>query len=198
MSFGPGWATGDGGALPAALAANPCGAALALVDAYLRPEAGAVALGGGWRLTIDAPGFPAVRELVPQRPPMLLLGAVIARDGRHADVHGDGRGGLAAGRRRRAAGGGAARGDGAGGRGAARAAGARRGEPVRVGLLLGARDLALHVPRVRVGAHLVVRATQVFGMDAIAEFHCRVEANGACLAEGTLHVVRGDLEAQPA
>ena len=184
--------------LPAALAANPCSAALALVDAYLRPEAGVMAVGGGWRLTIDAPGFPAVRELVPQRPPMLLLGAVIARtedtltctatvaaDWLLVDADG-----LPAAALLEVMAQAVAALHGLQGR--------ARGEPVRVGLLLGARDLALHVPRVRVGAHLVVRATQVFGMDAIAEFVCRVEADGACLAEGTLHVVRGDLEAQPA
>ncbi len=185
-------------ALPAALAANPCSAALALVDAYLRPQSGAVAVGGGWRLTLDAPGFPAVRELVPQRPPMLLLGAVIARSEDTltctATVAADwllvDADGLPAAALLEVMAQAVAALHGLQGR--------ARGEPVRVGLLLGARDLALHVPRVRVGAHLVVRATQVFGMDAIAEFVCRVEANGACLAEGTLHVVRGDLEAQPA
>lgn len=152
----------------------------------------------------DAPAspadhFPAIQELVPQRPPMLMLERVVAWDGAAltcaavvaADwllVDGDGM--PAAGLLEVMA--------------QAVAAlhglqGRSRGEPVRVGLLLGCRELALHVPRVRVGAALRVRAAQVFGMDALAEFDCRVETTtGACLAEGTLHVVRGDLEAQPA
>lgn len=185
-------------ALPAGLAGNPCGAALAVVDAFVGPGPGVVALGGGWRLEFDAPGFPAVRELVPQRPPMLLLGAVIGRTQDSltctttvaADwllVDGEG---LPAAALLEVMAQAVAALHGLQGR--------ARGEAVRVGLLLGARDVALHVPRVRVGAALVVRAAQVFGMDAVAEFRCSVEAGGACLAEGTLSVVRGEMEAQPA
>jgi predicted hotdog family 3-hydroxylacyl-ACP dehydratase len=142
--------------------------------------------------------FPAIRELVPQRPPMLLLGDVVAWTGEVLTcaatvsaewllVEGDGM--PAAGLLEVMAQAVAAM-HGLQGR--------ARGEPVRVGLLLGCRELALHVPRVRVGAALRVQAAQGFGMDAMAEFHCRVDADGVCLAEGTLHVVRGDLEAQPA
>lgn len=149
--------------------------------------------------------FPPVLELVPQRPPMLLLDEVVAWDGvtlrcaatvdadwlllvddslpasallevmaqTVAALHG--------------------------------LQGRERGEAVRVGLLLGCRALALHVPRLAVGERVLASARQSFGMDAVAEFHCAVEraprageASGPCLAEGTLHVVRSDLEAQPA
>ncbi len=149
--------------------------------------------------------FPPVLELVPQRPPMLLLDEVVAWDGATlrcaatvgadwlllvddslpasallevmaqtvAALHG--------------------------------LQGRERGEPVRVGLLLGCRALALHVPRLPVGERVLASARQSFGMDAVTEFHCTVEraprageASGPCLAEGTLHVVRSDLEAQPA
>lgn len=184
--------------LPESLRRNPCAAALGLVDAFVAPGPRVVGLGGGWQLAIDVPGFPAVRELVPQRPPMLLLAAVIAQTHDSltctttvaADwllIDGDG---LPAAALLEVMAQAVAALHGLQGR--------ARGEPVRVGLLLGARDVSLHVPRVRVGTELVVRATQVFGMDAVAEFRCAVEADGACLAEGTLHVVRGDLEAQPA
>ncbi len=184
--------------LPDSVRGNPCAPALALVDAFVAPGPRVVGLGGGWQLAIDVPGFPAVRELVPQRPPMLLLGAVIAQTHDSltctttvaADwllIDGDG---LPAAALLEVMAQAVAALHGLQGR--------VRGEPVRVGLLLGARDVSLHVPRVRVGTELVVRATQVFGMDAVAEFRCAVEAGGACLAEGTLHVVRGDLEAQPA
>lgn len=149
--------------------------------------------------------FPPVRELVPQRPPMLLLDAVHAWDGETlvctatvgqdwllldgdslpaaallevmaqtvAALHG--------------------------------LQGRARGEPVRVGLLTGCRALALHVPRLRIGEVVQASARQAFSMDAAAEFACQVlrlrggEGGGpAVLAEGTLHVVRGELEAQPA
>lgn len=149
--------------------------------------------------------FPPVSELVPQRPPMLLLDEVVAWDGATlrcaatvgadwllladdslpaaallevmaqtvAALHG--------------------------------LQGRVRGEPVHVGLLLGCRALALHVPRLQIGERVLASARQSFGMDAVAEFHCQVEraprageAHGPCLAEGTLQVVRSELEAQPA
>ena len=54
-------------------------------------------------------------------------------------------------------------------------------------------------------AAAMLGVTQVNGMDAVTEFHCTVEraprageASGPCLAEGTLHLFRSDLEAQPA
>ena len=144
--------------------------------------------------------FVPVRELVPQRPPMLLLDAVTAWDGEVLQCASTVRAGWLL-----------VEGDdmpaaallevmaqtvaalhGLQGR--------ARGEAVRVGLLLGCRALALHVPRVAVGATLIATARQVFSMDAIAEFECRVElAEGSpCLAEGSLQVIRGELEAQPA
>lgn len=142
--------------------------------------------------------FPPVRELVPQRPPMLLLDAVQAWDGETltcaatigADwllVDGDAMpaAGLLEVMAQTVA---ALHG----------LQGRARGEAVRVGLLLGCRGLALHVPRVRVGATVLARARQDFSMDAVAEFVCRVDLAGRCLAEGSLHVVRGELEAQPA
>ena len=144
-------------------------------------------------------GFPPVRELVPQRPPMLLIDAVTAWDGEtvrcaatvRADwllVEGDSM--QAAGLLEVMAQTVAAL-HGLQGR--------ARGEPVRIGLLLGCRGLVLHVPRVQVGEALRVSARQGFNLEDLAAFTCRVEgAGGACLAEGSLHVVRGELEAQPA
>jgi predicted hotdog family 3-hydroxylacyl-ACP dehydratase len=142
--------------------------------------------------------FPPIRELVPQRPPMLLLDAVVERRGdalvcaatvtpEWLLVEGDSM--PAAGLIEVMA--------------QAVAAlhglqGRERGEAVRVGLLLGCRELVLHAPRVRVGAALRVTAAQLFGMDTVAEFGCRVDAGGVPLAEGTLQVVRGAMEAQPA
>lgn len=149
---------------------------------------------------MSAQAFVPVRELVPQRPPMLLLDAVTAWDGETLQCAStvqagwllvDGDGMPAAGLLEVMAQTVAAL-HGLQGR--------ARGEAVRVGLLLGCRGLALYVPRVAVGATLIATARQVFGMDAIAEFECRVVSaeGGPCLAEGSLQVVRGEMEAQPA
>lgn len=153
----------------------------------------------------EGAAFPAIRELVPQRPPMLLLDRVVARTGDtlvcattvaadwllvEGDAHGPTSPSMPAAGLLEVMAQAVAALHGLQGR--------ERGEPVRVGLLLGCRELALHVARVRVGATLRVTVRQVFGMDQVAEFGCRVDANEACLAEGTLQVVRGELEAQPA
>jgi len=151
-------------------------------------------------LSTASAAFVPVRELVPQRPPMLLLDEVTAWDGERlrcastvaADwllLDGDS---LPAAALLEVMAQTVAALHGLQGR--------ARGEAVRIGLLLGCRALALHVPRVPIGAKLITSVQQAFGMDALAEFHCRVEraSDGLCLAEGSLHVVRGDLEAQPA
>jgi len=149
--------------------------------------------------------FPPVLELVPQRPPMLLLDEVVAWDGVTlrcaATVGADwlllADDSLPAAALLEVMAQTVAALYGLQGR--------ARGEPVHIGLLLGCRALALHVPRLPVGERMLASARQGFGMDAVAEFHCSVEraprageARGPCLAEGTLQVVRSDLEAQPA
>ncbi len=145
-----------------------------------------------------ASGFPPVAELVPQRPPMLLLDEVLAWDGETlrcaATVRADwllleGEAMPAAGLLEVMAQAVAAM-HGLQGR--------ARGEPVHVGCLMGCRGLALHVPRVVVGARLQVCARQAHAMDAVAEFACQVsDAGGRCLAEGELHVVRGERTIAP-
>lgn len=137
--------------------------------------------------------FPPVQELVPQRPPMLLLDAVTAWDGVSLEcvttVRADwllveaGRmpaAGLLEVMAQAVA---AMHG----------LQGHARGEPVRVGLLTGCRELRLHAPAVPVGTSLRVRARQVVDLEAAAEFACSVvTAEGRALAEGALQVVRGE------
>lgn len=137
--------------------------------------------------------FPPVRELVPQRPPMLLLDAVTAWDGAQLEcavtVRGDwllvehGRM-PAAGLLEVMA------------QAVAALCGLRghaRGEPVRMGLLTGCKALQLRAPSIPVGTTLTVRARQVVDLGAAAEFECQVmTADGRGLAEGTLQVVRGE------
>lgn len=137
--------------------------------------------------------FPPVRELVPQRPPMLLLDAVTAWDGAQLEcavgVRADwllvehGRM-PAAGLLEVMA------------QAVAALCGLRGralGEPVRVGLLTGCRALRLQVPTVPVGTLLRVRARQIVDLGAAAEFECQVSTgDGRLLADGALQVVRGD------
>lgn len=135
--------------------------------------------------------FPPVRELVPHRPPMLLLDAVTAWDGMQLEcavvVRGDwllvqhGRM-PAAGLLEVMA------------QAVAALCGLRghaRGEAVRVGMLTGCRSLRLHAPTVPAGTGLRVRARQVVDLGAAAEFECQVATHdGRVLAEGALQVVR--------
>lgn len=150
--------------------------------------------------------FPPVRELVPQRPPMLLLDAVTAWDGAQLEcavtVRADwllvehGRM-PAAGLLEVMA------------QAVAALCGLRGhalGEPVRVGLLTGCLGLRLHAPTIPVGTGLRVRARQVVDQGAAAEFEClALTTDGRILAEGALQVVRGETmgparagEAEPA
>lgn len=135
--------------------------------------------------------FPPVSELVPHRPPMLLLDAVTGWDGVQLEcavvVRADWllvqQGRMpAAGLLEVMAQAVAAE---CGLRGHA------RGEPVRVGMLTGCRSLQLHAPTVPVGTALRVRARQVVDLGAAAEFLCHVMTlDGRVLAEGALQVVR--------
>ncbi len=147
--------------------------------------------------------FPPVAELVPQRPPMLLLDAVEQAwdDGLccTATVRADWL--LVIGEAMPAAGlleimaQTVAAWHGLRGR--------SRGEPVRVGMLVGCRDLQLHAAQVPVGACLRVVVRQSYPPfpepdGGLLEFACRIELAGQVLAEGLLQVMRGQREAQPA
>jgi predicted hotdog family 3-hydroxylacyl-ACP dehydratase len=65
-----------------------------------------------------------------------------------------------------------------------------RGEPVKVGLLIGARRLELHAPGFAVGQTLTAQATHVWGAHESASFQCRLldAATEVVLVEGHLSV----------
>jgi predicted hotdog family 3-hydroxylacyl-ACP dehydratase len=72
--------------------------------------------------------------------------------------------------------------------------GHERGEPVRVGYLVGAREVTLPDEPFRVGDVLRVTAQHAWGDDILGSFHCRVDRGGETIARATLNVYRGDLD----
>ena len=129
--------------------------------------------------------FPPVAELVPQRPPMLLLDAVVAAGGGSitcaAEVRPDnlflrdGRAPAATVLEYMA-----------------QAIAAERGlessGPPAVGLIAACRSLELHAEFLHVGDRLVIDATRGY-VGELAEYTARVTRGGELLAEAVLHVV---------
>ncbi len=135
--------------------------------------------------------FPAMRDLLPHRPPMVLVDAVTFHDARattcavrigprsaFADAHGHvpivvaleymaQTVGVHSGLCRRAV-----------------------GEPIRLGFLLGSRRLELHAHSFMPGQELEVRARDVWNDAEFASFECEVAdvTSGALLASGALSV----------
>ena len=135
---------------------------------------------------------PPLAALVPHRPPMLLLDALVAHDAVSATCAVTVREGAMFVREGRV---------GATvfveymAQCAAAFTGLRassRGEPVRVGYLLGAREVTLHVDGAAVGDALTVRAELTFDDGAMAAFAGEVrDAEGALLAAAELQVWSG-------
>lgn len=70
----------------------------------------------------------------------------------------------------------------------------RQGRPVRVGYLIGARLVEFSVDAFEVGEELDVRATRVWGDDALGNFECSVDSIGRRVAAAVLTVFQGDIE----
>lgn len=73
-----------------------------------------------------------------------------------------------------------------------------RGLPVRIGYLLGTRELILDVDEFRVGDELLVEAKHQFGDELIGAFDCKVRLLGQVVATGCLNVYQGGEEDIPA
>ena len=71
------------------------------------------------------------------------------------------------------------------------------GNPVRIGYLLGTRELLLRADRFTVGDELMVEAVHVWGEDQLGVFDCKVSRRGVEVACATLNVYQGPLEEQP-
>ena len=65
------------------------------------------------------------------------------------------------------------------------------GKP-RMGLLVAARDLTLHTDMFRAGETLLVRARREFGEERVGRFECRVTRDGAVVATASLSVYLPD------
>jgi predicted hotdog family 3-hydroxylacyl-ACP dehydratase len=137
--------------------------------------------------------LPRLVDVVPHRPPMLLLDEVVAWDGMHVEcrvVLRDDSPFVDAGRV------------------ASTLAieymaqciavfvgleAYQRGEPVRLGYLVGARDISLPPDGFRVGDVLIVKAAPIWGGETIGSFQCEVDRVGEVVARGSLNVYRGEL-----
>jgi predicted hotdog family 3-hydroxylacyl-ACP dehydratase len=142
---------------------------------------------------IDPRTLPSIMDVVPHRPPMLLLDEVVAWDSNRAECRV------------------VLRDDSPfveGGRVASTLAieymaqciavfvgleAHYRGLPIPLGYLVGAREISLPVDGFRVGDVLSVEASPIWGGETLGSFQCKVERMGEVLAEGALNVYRGEL-----
>ena len=139
--------------------------------------------------------LPEVSELVPHKPPMLLLDGVVAFDDRSLTARvrlteaspfvEDGHvPGLVAIEYMAQA--------------IAAYAGAvlrQRGEPPKLGFLLSCREMVIDVPQLSVGDELHVTARQVWTDAVLGSFDCAVTRGSERVAAATLSVYQGDLPA---
>jgi predicted hotdog family 3-hydroxylacyl-ACP dehydratase len=74
----------------------------------------------------------------------------------------------------------------------------RRGEPVRIGYLLGTRHYVCRKPRFAAGSRLQIHVKRLWqGEDGLASFDCRIEDESGVLARAQLTVFQaaaGELE----
>ena len=67
-----------------------------------------------------------------------------------------------------------------------------RGEPVKIGLLLGTRQYRAHLPHFRLGERLVIAVSAVYRDREIGSFDCRIEIAGRVAAEAQLTVYQAE------
>ena len=138
--------------------------------------------------------YPAIVELVPHRPPMLLLDRVLSYDGEcvicetvlePGSPFVDGGEvpaivGIEYMAQTIAAGAGLSARD--------------KGETTtRMGFLLGCRSLTIAVDSFRVGDRLTIEARRTWGENELGSFACKVQRGGEVLVEGALTVYQGPL-----
>ena len=140
------------------------------------------------------PVYPPIVELVPHRPPMLLLDRVLSYDGECViceAVLGPGSPfvdgdevpavvGIEYMAQTIAAGAGLSARD--------------KGEAsTRMGFLLGCRNLAIAVDSFQVGDRLTIEARRTWGENELGSFACKVQRGGDVVVEGALTVYQGPL-----
>jgi predicted hotdog family 3-hydroxylacyl-ACP dehydratase len=67
-----------------------------------------------------------------------------------------------------------------------------RGEPVKIGFVLGTRQYRAHVPSFRCGDRLVVTVSVLYQDEQMGAFDCRIEIAGTLAAEAQLSVYQPD------
>ena len=142
--------------------------------------------------------YPPIADLVPHRPPMLLLDRVLSYDGERvvcevvlqsrSPFAVDGEVPALVGLEYMAQA--IAAGAGLSARG--------RGRPGRVGFLLGCRELTIAVDAFQVGDRLTIEARRTWGETDIGSFACKVRRGADVLVEGALTVYQGPLPAEAA
>jgi predicted hotdog family 3-hydroxylacyl-ACP dehydratase len=70
-----------------------------------------------------------------------------------------------------------------------------RGEPPRVGFLLGTRQYHAHVAWFRLGERLIVSAKVIYHDDQMGAFDCRIDVEGQLVAAAQLNVYQPDAAA---
>ena len=58
----------------------------------------------------------------------------------------------------------------------------KSGEDIRVGMIVACRTFEMQVPKVPIGARLIVEARRLREVDAVSNFECRVDHDGQCVA----------------
>jgi len=65
-----------------------------------------------------------------------------------------------------------------------------RGEPIRLGFLLGCREMQLHRRWLPLGTRLTVQSKRAWGDDDLGSFECQVDDEQGCVATALLSVAR--------
>jgi len=73
-----------------------------------------------------------------------------------------------------------------------------QGRAVRIGYIIGVRFVDFSVEALHVGEEILVKATRVWGDDALGNFECSVDSGGHRAAEGVFTVYQGDIGHVPA
>lgn len=68
----------------------------------------------------------------------------------------------------------------------------RKGRPVRVGYLLGTREMTLEVDCFEVGDELIVEAERLFGEEQLGSFRCSISRAGQQVAAAILSVYQNN------
>lgn len=68
------------------------------------------------------------------------------------------------------------------------------GQPIRVGFLLGTREMTLRVDELRMNDELLLTAEHVFGQAQIGSFRCTVSRRGEEIASAVINVFQSEDE----